>query len=141
MQKKTIYSESKSGTRETCLGITISFYKKFLAFGQVLPCFCQYDKRVKNSLRPALESQSPLTRNCWLRTGCLLVLLKMASDEDETSSDSFYERYRHSDFLYFRNDQYKNVDLDFFEKQHVEKYFFIDLLKFDFRKVIICDNL
>ena len=64
----------------------------------------------------------------------------MASDEDETSSDSFYERYRQSDFLYSRNNQYKIVDLNFFEKQHVEKYLLIDLLKPDFRKVIVCDN-
>ena len=64
----------------------------------------------------------------------------MASDEDETSPDRFYERYRQSDFLYSRNDQHKIVDLNFFEKRHVEKYLLIDLLKPDFRKVIVCDN-
>ena len=93
--------------------------------------FCQRSKR--DSLRPVLESQSVFTRNCWLRIGSFLILLKMASDEDERPSDSFSERYRHSDLLYSRNDQHKTVDLHFFEKQHVEKYPLIDLLKFDYR--------
>ena len=31
--------------------------------------------------------------------------------------------------------------MDFFEKQHVEKYPLVDLLKFDYRKVILFDNL
>ena len=53
------------------------------------------------------------------------------SSDDKKPSDSFSERYRHSDFLYLRNDQYKIVDLHFFEKQHVEKYPLIDLFKFD----------
>ena len=45
-----------------------------------------------------------------------------------------------SDFFYSRNNQYKIVYLHFFEKQHVEKYLLIDLLKFDYRKVILCNN-
>ena len=65
----------------------------------------------------------------------------MPSDEDEIASDSFYKRYRSSDFLYPRNDQYKIIDLHFFfEKQHVENYPLIDLLKFDYRKVKLDDK-
>ena len=45
-----------------------------------------------------------------------------------------------SDFFYSRNNLYKIVYLHFFEKQHVEKYLLIDLLKFDYRKVILCNN-
>ena len=48
------------------------------------------------------------------------MLLKALSDKDEVASDSFYERFRSSDSLYSRNDQYKIVILHFFEKQHVE---------------------
>ena len=59
---------------------------------------------------------------------------------DEKTSDSFEERYRNSDFSYYRNDQYKIVDLHFFEKQHVEKYLLIDLLKFNYRKVMLSDD-
>ena len=93
--------------------------------------------RVKAELwRPVSESQSLFTRNCWLRTGSFLLLLKMASDEDETASDSFCKRYRHNDFLYSRNDQYKIIDL------HLQNYRFplIDLFKFDFRKVKLDNN-
>ena len=42
--------------------------------------------------------------------------------------------------MYSRNDSYKIVDLQFFEKQHVAKYPLIDLLKFDYRKVVLCNN-
>ena len=31
------------------------------------------------------------------------MLLKTPSDKDEVASDSFYKRYRSSDFLYSRN--------------------------------------
>ena len=55
----------------------------------------------------------------------------MASNDVEVPLDSFSERYRHSDFLYSRKDQYKIVDLYFFEKQQVKRYPLIDLLKFD----------
>ena len=50
-------------------------------------------------------------------------------------------------FLYFRNDQYKIVDFHyyyyyyFFEKQDAKKYLLIDLLKFDYRKVKLDDEL
>ena len=64
----------------------------------------------------------------------------MAASKEEVPSDSFAERYRHSDFLYFRNDQYKIVDLHFFEKQYVEKNLLIDLLNLDHRKVKLDDN-
>ena len=52
------------------------------------------------------------------------------------------QKYRHSGFFYSRNDQYKILDLDFFKKQHVEKYPMIDLfdLKIDYRKVKLDDN-
>ena len=72
--------------------------------------------RVKVELgRSVLESQSLFTRNCWLQTGSFLLLLKMASEEDEKAS------VFGKDFLYSRNDQYDIIDLHFFEKQHVEK--------------------
>ena len=95
--------------------------------------FCQRSKR--ESLRPVSELQTLFTRNCWLQTDSFLLLMKMASDEDERPSDSFCERYRHSNFLYSKNDQYKIIDLHFFEK-HAGKYPLIDLLRFDCRKVI-----
>ena len=79
--------------------------------------------------------------NCWLWTGSFLLLFKVASDEHEVASESFCKRYRHSDFLYSRNDRYKITDLHFFEKQHVEKYLMINLFKFDYRKVKLNDNL
>ena len=79
--------------------------------------------------------------NCWLWTDSFLLLFKIASDEHEVASESFCKRYRHSDFLYSRNDQYKITDLHFFEKQHVEKYLMINLIKFDCRKVKLNDNL
>ena len=44
------------------------------------------------------------------------------------------ERYRHSEFLYSKNGLYKIVDLNFYEKQHVEKYPSIDLLETDSKK-------
>ena len=52
------------------------------------------------------------------------------------------QKYRHSDFLYSRNDHYKILDLHFFKKQHVEKYPMIDLfdLKIDYRKVKLDEN-
>ena len=135
--KKTIYNESKSGTRETCLGITILFHKKLLASDRF---FCVSIVMIKESLRPVSESQSLFTRNCWLQTGCFSLLLRMASDEDQVVSGGFGEKYRHSDFLYSRNDQYKIVDLHFLKKQHVEKYPMIYLFKFDYRNVKLDDN-
>lgn len=52
------------------------------------------------------------------------------------------QKYRHSGFFYSRNYQYKILDLDFFKKQHVEKYPMFDLfdLKIDYRKVKLDDN-
>ena len=81
--------------------------------------------------RSVLESQSLFVKSCWLWTDFVLLLLKMVLDEGEIAPESLCKRYRPSDFLYSRNDQYKIVDLHFFEKQHVEKYLLIDLFKFD----------
>ena len=64
----------------------------------------------------------------------------MTSFGDEVPSDRFDDRYRHSEFLYSRNDQYKIVDLNIFEKQHTESYPLIDLLKFDCKKVELDDE-
>ena len=69
---------------------------------------------MKEFLRTASESQSLFTRN-WTDS-FLLSLEKIASDEDELPS----ERHWHSDFLYSKNDQYKVVDLHFYERQHVK---------------------
>ena len=55
----------------------------------------------------------------------------MGASEEEVPTDSFAERYRYSDFLYFRNDQYKIVDSYFFARQHVEKYPLTNLLEFN----------
>ena len=59
----------------------------------------------------------------------------MASAERKLPSDGFTERYRQNDFLYLKIDQYKVVDFHIFEGQHVKIYLFLDLLKFDYRKV------
>lgn len=61
----------------------------------------------------------------------LLSLKKMGASEEEIQTDSFAERYRYSDFLSFKNDQYKIVDSHFFVRQHVEKYPLTNLLGFD----------
>ena len=58
----------------------------------------------------------------------------------EEPLNSFSKKYRHSDFLYSRNDQCKIVDLHSFEKQYVEIYPLIDLLKFDHGKVKLDDK-
>ena len=113
-----IYDESKSGTRKTCLGFTIYFHKKILVLDRF---FCVSVVMIKESLRPVSESQSLFTRNCWLETGCFSLLLKMASDEDQVVSGGFCEKYRHSDFLYSKNDQYKIVDLHFLKKTTYRK--------------------
>ena len=55
----------------------------------------------------------------------------MGATEEEVPTDSFAERYRYSDFLYLRNDQYKIVDSHFFARQHVEKYPLTNLLEFN----------
>ena len=63
----------------------------------------------------------------------------MVSDEDK-ALDRFCKRYRHSDFLYSRNDQYNIVDLHILKKQHVQKYLMTNLFKFDYRKVKLANN-
>ena len=60
-----------------------------------------------------------------------LFTIKMGASEEEIQTDSFAERYRYSDFLSFKNDQYKIVDSHFFVRQHVEKYPLTNLLGFD----------
>ena len=62
-------------------------------------------------------------------------MLKTAASEEEVPIDSFVDRYRYKDFLYSRNDQYKIVELHFFEMQHLEKYPLID-----YRKVKLGDK-
>ena len=64
----------------------------------------------------------------------------MASAKHKLPSDSFAERYRYSDSLHSRTDQYKVVDFHLFERQHVKIYLLIDLLKFDYRKVSLNEN-
>ena len=46
----------------------------------------------------------------------------MLISHDEIAENMFAERYRYSEFLYSKNGQYKIKDLNFYEKQHVEKY-------------------
>ena len=59
----------------------------------------------------------------------------MAASEEEVPTDSFVDRYRYNDLLYSRNNQYKIVQLHFFEMQHLEKYPLID-----YRKVKLGDK-
>ena len=53
--------------------------------------------------------------------------------------ESFTERYKHCDFLYAKNDQYKVVDLEF-EKSY-PPYLLIDILTFDYNKLKLEDNM
>ena len=109
------------------------FYKKLFASDRFFHVFVAI---IKESLRPTSESQSLFTRNFCFWTGSFLLSLeKMASAEYKLPSDGFTERYRHSDFLYLKIDQYKVVDFHIFEGLHVKIYLLIDLLKFDYRKV------
>ena len=80
IEQFTEENDIPQGTRETCLGITISFYKKLLASDRFFRVSATI---VKESLRPVSESQSLFTRNCWLQTGFFTLVKKMASDEDE----------------------------------------------------------
>ena len=80
IEQFTEENDIQQGTRETCLGITISFYKKLLASDRFFRVSATI---VKESLRPVSESQSLFTRNCWLQTGFFTLVKKMASDEDE----------------------------------------------------------
>ena len=62
------------------------------------------------------------------------------------TKDRFSERYRHSDFLYFRNDQHKIVDFHyyyyyFFWKTGCRKISVDWFTKFDYRKVKLDDEL
>ena len=47
--------------------------------------------------------------------------------DDVRAEDVFVEIFRHNEFLYPGNRQYKTVKLNFYEKQHVEKFPTIDL--------------
>ena len=55
--------------------------------------------------------------------------VKVSISHDEIAENMFGERYIHSEFLYSKNGQYKIVDLNIYEKQHVEKYLLIDFLE------------
>ena len=66
--------------------------------------------------------------------------VKISISDDEVAENMFAERYRHSEFLYSKNGQYKIADLNFYEKQHVEKYPLIDLLEVDCKKIRLDDE-
>ena len=53
--------------------------------------------------------------------------------------DSFTERYRHCDFLYAKNNQYKVVDLEF--EKNGSPYPPIDILTFDYKKLKLEGNM
>ena len=53
--------------------------------------------------------------------------------------ESFTERYKHCDFLYAKNDQYKVVDLEF--EKSCPPYLLIDILTFDYNKLKLEDNM
>ena len=63
-----------SGTKKTCLEITISFYKKLLTLDRLNPVSDNFIKKRGVNLKPVLEPQSLFTRNCWLWTGSFLFL-------------------------------------------------------------------
>ena len=46
-----------------------------------------------------------------------------------SAEDSWNERFICTEFLFSKNRQYKAVDLNFHERQHVEKYPVIDVIK------------
>ena len=56
------------------------------------------------------------------------------------AEDAFVERFRHNEFLYSRNGQCKTVELNFYEKQNVEKFPTTDLLETDCNKVKLDDE-
>ena len=60
--------------------------------------------------------------------------------DDVRAEDTFVERFRHSEFLYSRNGQYKTVELNFYQKEHVEKFPTINLLEIDCNKVKLHDE-
>ena len=52
-----------------------------------------------------------------------------------SAEDSWNERFICTEFLFSKNRQYKAVDLNFHERQHVEKYPVIDVLQIDCNKI------
>ena len=96
-------------------------------------------------LKPVLESQSLFIRNCWLYTGSFFIPVKIVNiryvrSDDMRAEDAFVERFIHSEFLYSRNGQCKTVELNFYEKQNVEKFPTTDLLETDCNKVKLDDE-
>ena len=54
--------------------------------------------------------------------------------------DSFPERYKHCNFLHAKNDQYKEVELEF-EKSYLPGYLLINILQFDHKKLKLENNM
>ena len=65
----------------------------------------------------------------------------MLKSDDEKAEDAFVGRLKYSDFLYSKSGQYKIVELNFYERQHVKGFHTIDLLKFDYNKIKLDDKL
>ena len=63
----------------------------------------------------------------------------MTSD-DKTAENAIAERFKHSEFPYWRNGQYKTIELNFYKKHYVEKYPIIDLLEIDCSKIKLFKN-
>ena len=53
---------------------------------------------------------------------------------------SFAERYKHCDFLHAKNNQYKEVELEF-EKSYLTGYLLINILQFDHKKLKLENNM
>ena len=51
------------------------------------------------------------------------------------AEDAFVEWFGHSEFLHSKNGQYKTVDLNLYEKQHVESFPAFNLVKIDFKRI------
>ena len=55
--------------------------------------------------------------------------------------DSFSERYRHCDFFYVKNDQYKVLELEFEKTSSFECQPVVDILQFDYKKLKLEEDM
>ena len=60
-------------------------------------------------------------------------------EEKDTFKDSFIERYRHCDFLYAKDDQYKVVELDF--EINGPLHLLINILTSEYKKLKLENNM
>ena len=65
----------------------------------------------------------------------------MSKSDDEKAKGALVDRIKHNDFFYSKSWQYKIVELNFYERQHVKEFHTIDLLKFGCNKTKLDDKL